>query len=447
MEKINHDRFRTAIRALVLAAALGGVSLSHGSIVAKYQYVTNTSGVRVLVPVTAPGEAPPKGNGQLLWDRAVNTDGGQPKVAGTATQQNPSGRPVPVSGTARIPGPSIGRAVGRAIAKSLPGVGAAIALAELADEIGFQLDTKPDGTLDVKKQDPSVCTVSPCYQYGYPHPTSGAYHWFPTKNSAADFFMSSRNAVWTHITFTGYNCDTGGNFCTFYSTGGTSNQGYSVASAPPSPVQYVPSTDQEFIDAVATRSGWPTSSKVNELLRQDIESGGKPEIDPITVTGPATTPGAVTTTTNPTNNTTTTSTTTHHHSYAGNTVTTTNSTTTITINNTTGDTISSSTTVSEPEPEKEKCEDGDQTLGCADADIPQGEIPRETKTITYSEENVFGSGSCPPNVTSSIATLGATYTVWNWDKTCDAALPLRALVIALASFAALLIVMPGKVET
>ena len=223
------------------------------------------------------------------------------------------------------------------------------------------------------------------------------------------------------------------------------------SAAPKAPVLR-PSNPQELEDAVAAKPGWPAGSAVRRLLAEDNPpSGEKVKTGPQTVTGPATTPGAQKVTQNTTNNTTKTENTTHNHTYAGPTITTTTVTVTNITNNSTGDTISSETTtatpVKEQEPATDACKDNPDRAGCVDLDTPEEKIPRETKTITYSEENVFGGGSCPTNLTATIATLGSAVTVWDWQKTCAAALPLRALVLALASFAALLIVMPGRVET
>lgn len=101
----------------------------------------------------------------------------------------------------------------------------------------------------------------------------------------------------------------------------------------------------------------------------------------------------------------------------------------------------------EKKAENEKCTESSTNMDCAQLDTPEGKIPKSSVTISYTAENPFGDGSCPANVTSNVGTLGKSITVWDWQKTCAMALPLRALVIALASFAAFLILMPVRVET
>jgi hypothetical protein len=124
------------------------------------------------------------------------------------------------------------------------------------------------------------------------------------------------------------------------------------------------------------------------------------------------------------------------------------STTTVT-NNITNNVVNT-TTSSENKPaeqpkdeQKDPCKENPDRVGCMEADTPEGKIPRHQEDITYTPQNVLGEGSCPADLTASLATLGRSVTVWDWQKTCELSLPLRAIVMSLASFAALMIVMPG----
>lgn len=194
-----------------------------------------------------------------------------------------------------------------------------------------------------------------------------------------------------------------------------------------------------------------------------------PTIAPPTVTGPAsiTGPTVSTVTNNSTTNTTTNnSTTTNNYNYSGGTVTNTSTvtstTTTTAVKNadgstttTTGPSTTTTTTngneaPAKPEAEKDtptQCDKYPDTLGCAQLDTPEGEIPKENKTVTFQAEDVLGSGACPANVTASFATLGGqSATIVDWQTFCGMALPLRGLVIALASIMAFFIIMPGGVR-
>lgn len=109
--------------------------------------------------------------------------------------------------------------------------------------------------------------------------------------------------------------------------------------------------------------------------------------------------------------------------------------------------VSTTDSTDKPKDSRSECEKSPKSAGCAELDTPEGEIPRSSRTVTYQAEDVFGGGSCPANLTANVGLLRKSVTVWDWQKTCELALPLRALILALASFAAFLIVMPGKVDT
>ena len=446
MEKIDHDRTRTSIRAALLVVALHCFQLAYaqtGPTGVYYDRFT-TSGGTTMMTGPGPTVTARQAAGQLVWDKAVTADGGQPKVAGGGSMIGPSGRAVSVAGTGRIPNVEIGKAFGRFAGKVAPGVGWAIAAVQLAQELGFTTEVSPEGAPVLKKP-------------GTEQPSGYRHGFLPFRSTrllacTTDWIPYAMAA---NPTYTVDSSGLTGNSCGGFMRNPANNQVYAIQSdtatyTAPVPVEPVVITMQEVQDAIAAKSGWPTSSAVKEFMRVDIENGGKPAVTNLVVTGPATSPGPVKSTTNSTNNTTKTDTTTHNHNYSGNTVTTTTTVTSVTINNTSNEVINNETTTDEPEPpqeEKPKCPEGDQTLGCADADTPELETPKETREVTYSEENVFGSGSCPANLTASIGTLGQTVTVWDWQKTCNLALPLRALVLALATFAALLIVMPGRTTT
>lgn len=194
-----------------------------------------------------------------------------------------------------------------------------------------------------------------------------------------------------------------------------------------------------------------------EPFKLEMDQGEK-------LSGPATLPASqpvVKTTTTPrtdggTVTTTTTTTTEPKLTYSDSKVTATDRTTTTTVINTcTGDgscTTTSNTNAPDVEekPAEEstdQCKLNPDSLACAEADTPEGEIPKSQADVTYTPEDPFGGGACPADLTASLGSIGRTVKVWDWQKTCSLALPLRALVLGLASFAAFLIVMPGKVDT
>lgn len=178
-----------------------------------------------------------------------------------------------------------------------------------------------------------------------------------------------------------------------------------------------------------------------------IDKGAEMPLPNPTVSGPSQIQGPERSTTN-SDGSRTVERTTYNFQTAGNTINNTSNVTTTTTYNTDNSVRSTSSTTTTPtaeEVEKEdECAKRPNSVGCADLDTPTGEIPRETKTITYAEESVFGGGSCPSDKQWSSGTLGGSYKLVDWTTLCGYALPARALVILLAIFAAFLIVMPGK---
>ncbi|MFS2205143.1 IgG-binding virulence factor TspB family protein [Variovorax sp. Varisp36] len=111
----------------------------------------------------------------------------------------------------------------------------------------------------------------------------------------------------------------------------------------------------------------------------------------------------------------------------------------------TGPSTPSPTSTDGKEPEKlDLCKEHPEIIACQkiDFDTPDGEIPKSTKEVSFHEENLFGGGSCPAD---RVLTLhnGQTVKAWDWAQACQLMLPIRAVVMTLATFAAFLIVMPG----
>lgn len=90
------------------------------------------------------------------------------------------------------------------------------------------------------------------------------------------------------------------------------------------------------------------------------------------------------------------------------------------------------------------CDDFPSILACQTLDTPSGaDIPKSSKTITYSQDNSFGAGSCPANKTMTVN--GKQLTVIDWVSYCGyIADYLRPILILLASYAALIMLVPDK---
>lgn len=280
-----------------------------------------------------------------LLDRLLDTDGATGvKAQGNGTIKNPSGNNVPVTVTGRVSNAAAAAAIGKATLK----IGAAYAqlntavavgtaLYDLYRELGFTPSTDTAGAFAIKKDSPNysyACIGGNCPAWGttpeaaravcnstfYPSGTQSCSIQYQTYQSISSVVTAGGGTVWQ---------------ATRTQTGVTS----------------VPSSQTELENAIASQSGWPTTSKLPAALDQAASiTGEKVKPDTQVVTGPATSTGTTTTTNNTTNNTTNTQTTTHNHTYAGDTVTTSTTVTNITIDNSTGNTINNTTTTSTPAP-------------------------------------------------------------------------------------------------
>lgn len=446
-------------RRWLAAAALACVSLNAHAIVAestrdaafdKFRSTLTGAGKQTVVfgsngtPLAAPGipSAAPDGGAGV-------------KTTGTGSLTNPSGNRVAVTGVGRVSNANLGRVIGRILGRVIVPIGIAMDLKDLAEEGGFDLADNSSGGLDVRKKNPLKCTVGPCYEYFDPH-NGGSWH--PTLMQACQSGMSvwgqPANGGWT-LTGTsgtapaatyciGTNAVWPGGAAMFQSTNRT-------RAPDPAGSDVIPSSVQEFEDWIAARTGWPTSSVIADAAAKSAEAlGEKLPIESVTVTGPATSPGVVKidTATNPDGSTkTTTSTTTHNHSYAGDVITTTTNTT---INITNNGTLGNNTTeqkTEEPVEPKNPCEANPDTLGCIKlGDVPKEDVPKVTKTISYSEENLgFGGGACPAPIgwTDSLGSHALDLAPYCSILTSI----VKPLVILFATLAAIFIIMPARTES
>lgn len=215
----------------------------------------------------------------------------------------------------------------------------------------------------------------------------------------------------------------------------------------PAGCKLVPSYEQvtmtDLENMIASKSGWP-SKRTHEALEQAIKSGEQVQTETPTVTGPASKTGTTTSTdstgkTVVSNNTT-------NFSYTDNRVTY-NTTTVTNTTNPDGTTVTGTTTTATPEAQDpdEACKANPNRVGCSELDTPEGDIPRETKTLAYEELNLFGSGSCPADRSQVIA--GKQLVIVPWSEYCVwLGGPFRGVLIICASMIALFIVTQGLRE-
>lgn len=391
----------------------------------------------------APQTGLPTGNG---WTQAGNygvakgTTAEGLKLGSRASLALPQGRSIPLTVASRITPANLFKGFRMLAGPGLLIEGVPFVLQWMADS-GVRANPAGSG---FQRQDTSVCTVAPCYRYragsGYTGPyvntvgqaCTDALPWINTQYGSWQFAFSGVSG-----TAPNYRCE-------YVRTDGPGSLNPLVAaqSVAPSAPGWLPASLDDIAPYMQAKQ--PDPGVVNEMLSRGV----KLDVNTPTVTGPSTVAGPSTTSTAADGKVTTTNIT-YKPTYNDNRVTNNIETKVTTFNPATNETTVEQTKVEEaPEPEEQadQCEKNPDRIGCAELDSPEGEIPRDQVEVNYEAQNLFGDGACPADLSASIGTLGKTMKVWDWQKTCSMALPLRAMVIALATFAAALIVFPSKVE-
>jgi hypothetical protein len=362
---------------------------------------------------------------------------------GSPTIRNGSGNPLVIDVISKTPGSKAAKILS-AGAKALPVIGTGVMLWELCKELGFGCGKDSSGNPVVTVSDPLVCSSGTCYEwyiygYGSPGPYSTAAQACKAKWPAIVALYEPRLKGGPSVLNIGNDFACEGLLDGNMSSIAPLTRGSVVAPQTSS----TPSSLQELEDAIASKSGWPTSSRIHDALKESARATGQQiPMESPTVSGPATSKGSTTTTTNPSAGTTTTTTTTHNHTYNDNRVSTTVTTSVNVTNNSTGQ-GTTTTTTTEPANEQSECEKNPSSLNCADLDTPEGDIPKTEKRITYEAENLgFAGGSCPADVVQTIA--GNQVKLVNWQQNCGLITTYaKPMILALASFAALMIIFVG----
>jgi hypothetical protein len=382
----------------------------------------------------------------------ASTDGAAGvKATATGSFTNPSGNRVAVAATGRIPNSQIAAAVGRFAGRIAGPLAIGTALFDLAKELDFDLTKDADGNTQFAQSTPLPSVFYSMRSGGVSHNSTSAVGACQLDYNPASFTVTG----WVQISATNGYCSvirlSDGAFYAqdlpvYVITCPSTTTSTAVATAclipangTPGVPGSTPSTLTAFTDAIASKSGWPTTSAISRLaVEAATATQTKYRPTAVTVTGPATSTGTTTTTNNPTNNTTKTETVTHNHNYSGDTITTTNTTNITTINNITGaTTIEEKTETKLPEPEpKDPCIDHPDRIGCMEVDTPEADIPTQTKNISYTPETLFSSGgSCPADVVYENIVL-------SYGPTCDALSNyIKPMIIAISLFMAYLIIL------
>jgi len=290
----------------------------------------------------------------------IETDGSaSAKTTGTGNIKNPSGNPVRVTLTGRVAPAAAAAAIGRFAAKIAYPLTVGMALYQLAKELGFTVSNNPDGSVKYEKENPALCTVAPCYNYQYHAAISSIVS--PVALTACQDLIAKYDRAGSYRysnasvdNFPPYGC-----YAKIINPNGTLNSeragmaNATLTTRNPDAPGTIPSERQEFIDAIAAKSGWPATSALSQALEDAAKATGekvKPET--LTLSGPATSPGT-SSQTQKSDGSTETRTTTHNHTYNGNNVTTTNTTVVNNYNPTTNITTTETTTETPPKEDEE----------------------------------------------------------------------------------------------
>lgn len=379
----------------------------------------------------------PTGSANLPAGRIVANASAWPDVA--VQTRLPRGGPV-IDVKARITPSSAAGAIGRYLTKVGP-LANAVALATLAAELGFMLTDNPaGGPPTVSKSDPTICTTAPCYEYNYLELFAWTRSLSTMCNQMVGYLSDGPYTYRVdyvdtpqHRCAMSYRTDGG----TVWNPGFVTPTSRGVTPLPPTPV---PSSPTELADAIASKSGWPTSSSIGPAIADAIKAGEGVDTTTPTATGPATSPGPTTTTTRPDGKIET-KTTTNNYTYNTNTVTITQTTTT-SVFNPADNTTETTTEETTPDLPPDECEANPNSLKCSSLDTPTGEIPKSTTTVTYTPASGFGGpGSCPADRSWTSIQTGDTHTA-SFRPVCDALDLLKPMFIAIALFMGYMIVLP-----
>jgi hypothetical protein len=316
---------------------------------------------------------------------------------------------------------------------------------------GGQID--PADPTKIQRKDATVCTVAPCYNYR----TSADSRTDASTPSASamlykQLVLDPENIPYGYTpqidSITGsvspftvlykiYNTSTGA----YYAQSQKSILAISVA---PQIATWLPSSMDDIAPYMMQTPFDP------RVVPEILNKGGDIPFPAPTVTGPSEVLGPKTETQNP-DGTKTISQPKSFFTFQGDTITNTKNETTVTVVNV-DNSVSSVTTITktpvvtdatEPVKTEDPCIKNPDRNGCRtdQFDVPEGEIPKTTKTISFEAENLgFAGGSCPSNLTQVIGN-GQTITTGDWAKTCDMTVTYaKPMILIMATFAAMMII-------
>lgn len=182
-----------------------------------------------------------------------------------------------------IPKAQIAASMGKFLGRALPGVGTALAVLELARELGFTANLKADQTLELSKSTDKLQVSASCNGFIYSGSPDEVATQCTLRAGQVQFYCPTIPITYQltadGLGFKYFDCpDARGNGVTW--------QTKAVVGGP-----VTPATAQDLADAIANKSGWPPTSKVAEVVSEaqtQLAPSEKMKPSPTTVTGPST---------------------------------------------------------------------------------------------------------------------------------------------------------------
>lgn len=405
------------------------------------------------VPVQTTPTTPPSG-GSTVGNTNISTRGSDVVISSRGSAAVGLPKPVVVDVEAKLVKSTVAGAVARAAGKIIPVVSTASAVYQLAKEISVIMDRDAAGNPIYREiVDGEVCTAG-CSEYstrawfttdltatGWQLGAKAACNvsavisdnWNPAMGPSKGVLVTDGTAVMCRVT-------------NFFGTIGYT-AGFITRATPPYDTTVTNELSaSQFADRVMARN--PLPDKLPPVIAEAINDGAKPEANRPEIKSPSTSQPLPSSTTTMPDGRTMTSSGTANITYAGDNITY-NITNITNIHNPVTNTDEVTTvTTDEPTDEPDMCEKNPDLLACqkVDLDTPDGDIPKETHTITYSAENLgFAGGTCPANVMFKGAGMSSQVTLVNWSSHCSMIVTYaKPMILALATFAALMIIFAGR---
>ena len=357
----------------------------------------------------------------------------------TAGQVSVAGKAVPISTTLKLGAAATGK-LAVALLKASPYT-AAFAAGSAALEL---YDALADSNISVKK-DPAGNLIPLKLKTGEIEEWSGGNgFWDTDKMAAAQVVADSMylpGSYYSPVSATPFSETRFGVYSNSPNAPGMYLTSFSLVSRIRVQNTADPLTEQQLVDEIASKSGWP-SGTLEKITKTAIESGIEPDLESAvtTVSGPSTVGEPKVTTKNLPDGKVETTTEKTNITYQGSNIKVDNSSVVTNYNPTTNTTNNVSDTTIEnpdlPKPDpKDQCEKYPDSIGCAKFGEPPASVPlkKTERALNITAAAFTSSAACPAPV--QLAVMGQNYEI-PYDPLCDKLALIKPLMMLFAAFVA-----------